>query len=365
MKRILIVIGTRPEAIKMAPVIKEFKKYNEKVHLTVVSTGQHREMLQQVLKLFSIEVDIELKVMKSNQTLSTLTSVLFKELETVVKECNPSVILSQGDTTTAMVAFMVAFYNKIKYAHVEAGLRTDDVYSPHPEELNRRIIDIGAQYLFAPTEESKNNLLNENVDKSRIYITGNTVIDALLETSKMDFSWENSIFKNINKSKNIIITTTHRRENFGDGLHGIFEALKDIALRNSNVHIVFPVHLNPNIYDKAIEMLSNVENITLMKPFDYFNMIHLMKRSCLIITDSGGIQEEAPTFGVKTLITRDSTERVEGVKAGVTKIIGNQKDRIVKEVELELEKISSNQVFINPYGDGKASKRIVEYLINN
>jgi len=372
-KKILLVFGTRPEAIKMAPLVKKFKKDNGFITKVCV-TAQHRHMLDQVLNIFDIKPDFDLNLMKNNQTLSDLTSRVLIGMKEVFGIYKPDIVFVHGDTTTSMATSLAAFYEKIYVAHIEAGLRTYNNYSPWPEEGNRRITGVLANYHFAPTQKSKENLLNENVSKDNIFVTGNTVIDALLFTLKKIESNKNFKSKidlqlnkqyKVNHLKKIILVTGHRRENFGQGFVNICQALKELALNNKNVDIVYPVHLNPHIMRPVNEMLSNISNIYLIKPLDYDAFIYLMRKSYFVITDSGGIQEEAPALGKPVLVMRDTTERPEAVEVGTVKLVGTSKDRIIKESmillnnKFEYQKMSQTH---NPYGDGNASKEIVSYL---
>ncbi len=383
MKKILLVFGTRPEAIKMAPLVKELQKNNNNFEIRVCVTAQHREMLDQVLELFDITPDYDLNIMKSGQDLYDITANVLLGMKKVLEDFKPDIVLVHGDTTTTSATSLAAFYQKIKVGHVEAGLRTDNIYSPWPEEANRQITGVLANYHFAPTDTSKENLLKENKDANSIVVTGNTVIDALfLALDKIKTNKElkdkiknkiesliiNSKFK-IQNSK-FILVTGHRRENHGQGFINICQALKAIALKNPNVHIVYPVHLNPNVQKPVKELLSNIENIHLIEPLQYEEFIYMMDKSYFIITDSGGVQEEAPSLGKPVLVMRDTTERPEAVEAGTVKLIGTDKEKIIIEAQkliddkIAYEKMSKAH---NPYGDGKACKKIVNFLkdINN
>jgi UDP-N-acetylglucosamine 2-epimerase (non-hydrolysing) len=372
MKKILVVFGTRPEAIKMAPLVKELKKDNFDFETKVCVTAQHREMLDQVLELFEIEPDYDLNLMRANQDLYDITTNVLLGMKKILKTFEPDIVLVHGDTTTTSIVSLASFYQKIKIGHVEAGLRTNNIYSPWPEEANRQITGVLANYHFAPTNISKTNLLKENKKKETIIVTGNTVIDALfltLEKIKSDESLKNKIHKKfpILDSK-FILVTGHRRENFGQGFINICKALKDIAVRNPKFNIIYPVHLNPNVQKPVYDILSNIENIYLIEPLEYKEFIYLMDKSYLIITDSGGVQEEVPSLGKPVLVMRETTERPEAVEAGTIKLVGTNRDKIVKEIQIliddknEYNKMSKAH---NPYGDGKASKRIVEFLRKN
>ena len=373
MKKILFVFGTRPEAIKMAPVIKAFK--NEKIFDTKVCvTGQHRQMLDQVLDIFDIKPDYDLNIMELGQDLFDITANVLSGMKNVLSEYSPDLVLVHGDTSTTSATAIAAFYQKIKVGHVEAGLRTGNIYSPWPEEVNRQISGVIANYHFAPTSTSMENLLKENKNKDNILVTGNTVIDALflvLDKIEKDAKLKNTILKSIsdqyrfNSDKKIILVTGHRRENFGEGFTNICKALKKIADDNHDVDIVYPVHLNPNVQKPVKNILSNSKNIYLINPLSYENFIYLMSKSYFIITDSGGVQEEAPSLGKPVLVLRNTTERPEAVEAGTVKLVGTNFDAIVNESqkflddEKEYKKMSKAH---NPYGDGSASKRIVNFF---
>jgi UDP-N-acetylglucosamine 2-epimerase len=365
---ILSLVGTRPEAIKMAPVIKELGKYRDRIRSVVCTTGQHREMLDKVLEVFEIHPDHDLAVMQPDQMLSPLTAELFTRLDPVVEETKPDWILAQGDTTTVLVGALASYYRRIRFGHVEAGLRTGDKFRPYPEEMNRRIADLLADALFAPTERSRENLLREGVPNGRILVTGNTAIDALMATVARGYDWGAGPLAGLPVDRKLVLVTAHRRENFGAGLREICCAIKELALRfeSQGIQFVYPVHLNPNVRRPVKEILSGLSNVTLMEPLDYFSMVHLMKRSTLILTDSGGIQEEAPSVGVPVLVMRDTTERPEGIEAGVSRLVGTSRNRIVKEVASLLEDRGAYGTMIsrvNPYGDGRAASRIVSFLL--
>ena len=361
MKKVLLVFGTRPEAIKMAPLVKALEEESSIISKVCV-TAQHREMLDQVLELFEIVPDYDLDIMKSNQDLYSITSDILLKMRYILDDFRPDLILVHGDTTTTSATSLASFYAKIEIGHIEAGLRTGNLYSPWPEEANRQITGVLATYHFVPTVVSKNNLLKENKIEKNIVITGNTVIDALflaLEKIKN----KNRPLDEI-KSK-FILVTGHRRENFGDGFINICKALKEIAINNQNIDIVYPVHLNPNVKEPVNRILSNINNIHLIEPLCYEDFIYLMDKSYFIITDSGGIQEEAPSLGKPVLVMRDTTERPEAIEYGTVKLVGTDRDKIVKEAQKLIddkrayEKMSKAH---NPYGDGKASKRIVEFI---
>ncbi len=375
MKKILIVFGTRPEAIKMAPLIKELQKHKS-FNAKVCVTAQHRQMLDQVLEFFGIEPDFDLDIMKENQDLYDVTTEVLYGMKKVLNEFKPNIVLVHGDTTTTMAASLAAFYRKIVVGHVEAGLRTCNLYSPWPEEANRQITGVLANYHFAPTKTSKDNLLKENKEEKNIIVTGNTVIDAIflaLSQIKNNKSLENKIINeierkipnfDIQKSK-FILVTGHRRENFGQRFINICKALKTLAINNPTIDIIYPVHLNPNVQQPVKKILSNIPNIHLLEPLQYEQFIYMMDKSFFIITDSGGVQEEAPSLGKPVLVMRDTTERPEAVEARTVKLVGTDKEKIIEEAQklidnkIEYEKMSRAH---NPYGDGKASKRIVEFL---
>ncbi|GAB6074875.1 non-hydrolyzing UDP-N-acetylglucosamine 2-epimerase [Nautilia lithotrophica] len=376
MKKVLIVFGTRPEAIKMAPLVKEFEENSDIFDVKVCVTAQHREMLDQVLDIFEIKPDYDLNIMKKNQDLYDITSNVLLKMKEVLNDFKPDIVLVHGDTTTTSTASLAAFYQKIKVGHVEAGLRTWNIYSPWPEEANRQITGILANFHFAPTKSNKYNLLKENKNEKSIIVTGNTIIDALYivieKINKNDFLKQKieEYFKNIgvNLNKKIILVTGHRRENFGEGFINICNALKEIALNNPKISIVYPVHLNPNVRKPVNEILKGIENIKLIEPLGYMEFVYLMNKSYIILTDSGGIQEEAPSLGKPVLVMREKTERPEAVEVGTVKLVGTDKSKIIKKVEKllrdrkEYEKMSKSH---NPYGDGKASERIVEFLKEN
>ena len=366
--RVSIIFGTRPEAIKLAPVISELQK-RKAIETITIATAQHREMLDQVLDVFNIKPNYDLNLMKDNQSLSDVTADVVKGIERLLVNEHPDIVLVQGDTTTAFSSALAAYYQKIKIGHIEAGLRTGNKYSPFPEEINRRIISVLADYHFAPTERAKMNLLEEGIKEERIFVTGNTVVDALLMTvekvnSKGDKAYA-AVFDGIDFNKKIILVTGHRRENFGEGIQNICHALKEIAGRNPDVQIVYPVHLNPNVRNPIYELIGDTENVLLLEPLDYEHFIYLMSRCYIILTDSGGIQEEAPSLGKPVLVMRDTTERPEAIEAGTAKLVGVDKNRIINEAQLLLNdktEYKKMALAVNPYGDGKAGQRIVGIL---
>lgn len=368
MKKNLIIFGTRPEAIKMAPLVAAFKK-NKGFDTKVCITAQHREMLDQVLEFFDIEPDFDLNLMKPNQSLYSLTADIITEMKGVLESYKPDFVYVHGDTTTSMAASIAAFYSGAKVCHVEAGLRTHDKLSPFPEEFNRQITSRIADYHFAPTSQARENLLKEDIDSRRILITGNTVIDALKVSSlKVENILNDEILYLkgfLEESKKLILVTGHRRENHGAGFIRICEALKEIAERNPDVQIVYPVHLNPNVQEPVYHLLSNVSNIHLIKPLSYPSFVWLMNRSYLIITDSGGIQEEAPSLGKPVLVMRVTTERPEAVRSGTVVLVGTDKSKIISETQDLLnnkKRYRHMSELHNPYGDGKACERIVQFI---
>jgi len=366
-KRILIVFGTRPEAIKMAPLVKKFKT-DKRFNTAVCVTAQHREMLDQVLSFFDIIPDYDLNLMKPNQNLYDLTASIIVGLKPVLEDFKPDYVFVHGDTTTTMAGSIAAFYSGTKVCHIEAGLRTHNKHSPFPEEINRQIAGRVCDYHFAPTAVSKSNLLKENINEDTILVTGNTVIDALLDSIERVTKEPSDLIKELSKTlgdKEIILVTGHRRENHGDGFIRICEALKTIAADNTNRLIVYPVHLNPRVQEPVKRILTKVDNVMLIAPMVYQDFIWMMNRAKIIITDSGGIQEEAPSLGKPVLVLRDTTERPEAIDAGTVILVGTDKELIVSEV-LELlnddTRFESMRKLHNPYGDGKACERIIEFI---
>jgi UDP-N-acetylglucosamine 2-epimerase (non-hydrolysing) len=372
MKKISIIFGTRPEAIKLAPVILEFKKIKD-FEVNVCVTAQHRQMLDQVLDIFEITPDVDLELMRANQNLSDLSSRALTSLNNYLYDYKPDLILVQGDTTTVFIASLAAFYNKIDIGHVEAGLRTWNKYSPFPEEINRVLTTKLAQFHFAPTQLSKSNLLKDGIMENDIFVTGNTVIDALflakekLKNNNVEIPGLSIKIKEsgeINNS-NIVLITGHRRENFGEGFLNICNAISELANKYNDHEFVYPVHLNPNVQKPVFDILANHKNIHLIKPLDYLPFIALMDKAKIILTDSGGVQEEAPSLGKPVLVMRENTERPEAVSAGTVKLIGTAKNKIIEETEnLILNKSAYSKMAnaVNPYGDGYASNRIVEIV---
>jgi UDP-N-acetylglucosamine 2-epimerase (non-hydrolysing) len=369
-KKILISFGTRPEAIKLAKLIHKLK-ITKKFTVKICVSGQHNQMLYQVLKLYKIKPDYDLKVMKTNQSLNLLSSKILKKLNEVLLDFKPDLLIVHGDTTTAFISSLAAFQNRIKVAHIEAGLRTNNIDYPYPEEFNRRSIGIIANLNYAPTQLAIDNLKNENIKKDKILLTGNTIIDTLkysyniLLKNKKIFNKIKKNYSFISIKKKLIIVTSHRRENYGKGIINICLALKEIATKNDNIQIIFPVHLNPKISNIVKKQLANIKNIYLVKPVDYFSFIYLMKSSFLIMTDSGGIQEEAPSFNKPLLVLRNETERPEAKKIGGSLLVGtNQKKIVAATMKLINDKKLYNKMskIKNPYGDGKATTRIINNL---
>lgn len=369
MIKVLTIFGTRPEAIKLAPIIIELRKYAD-FEVQVCVTAQHRQMLDQVLNLFGIVPDIDLNLMESGQTLPDLTAKVVTHVDWVLKKNRPDVTLIQGDTTTVMAVSMAAFYRKVPIGHVEAGLRSGDIYSPFPEEFNRRVTGLVSKYHFAPTQKAREALLNEGVDGKAIFVTGNSVIDALnmiVQTEKT-VAVESLLLKVKTiggRDSKLILVTAHRRENFGERFESICYGLKDLVMRNKDVVVLYPVHLNPHVREPVFRILEGQERIILVDPVEYDVMVHLMNASYLVLTDSGGLQEEAPALGKPVLVMRSETERSEGVEAGTAKLVWPDRDRIVSETELLLnDQYTYNRMAhaVNPYGDGRASERIVKIL---
>ncbi|MCR4437111.1 MAG: UDP-N-acetylglucosamine 2-epimerase (non-hydrolyzing) [Clostridiales bacterium] len=364
--KVITVFGTRPEAVKMAPLVKELTR-QEKIESYVCVTAQHRQMLDQVLKMFDIAPDFDLDIMKARQTLTEITTRALAGLSKVFEENKPDIVLVHGDTTTTFAGSLAAFYRKIKVGHVEAGLRTFNKYFPYPEEMNRKLTGTLADLHFAPTISNKQNLIKEGVDGSHIYVTGNTVIDALNTTVRKDYAFENSILGGINYShKRVITITAHRRENLGEPLKNICEALKCVADKYPDIEIVYPVHLNPTVQETVQSILGAHSRVHLVEPLGVQDMHNLMDRSYIILTDSGGLQEEAPALGKPVLVLRNETERPEAVKAGTVRIAGTKKEGIISLTSRLLdntEDYESMAKAVNPYGDGKASRRIVQALL--
>ncbi|MCD5413509.1 MAG: UDP-N-acetylglucosamine 2-epimerase (non-hydrolyzing) [Clostridiales bacterium] len=368
MKRLkmMTIFGTRPEAIKMAPLINKMQERDE-IESIVCITAQHREMLDSVLKQFKIEPDYDLDIMKHGQTITDITTRVLQGIESVLKESKPDMVLVHGDTTTTFVAALAGFYQKIPIGHVEAGLRSGNMSSPYPEEMNRKLTSSLANMHFAPTVENFNNLVKEGISKEKIFITGNTVIDALLQTIEEEYVFKNLCLNEIDFiNKKIIVMTVHRRENWGQPMEDIFSAVNEIVAQNRDVEIVYPVHLNPKIKELANKFLGNNKQIHLIDPLDYKPFANLLNKAYLILTDSGGIQEEAPALKKPILVVRDETERPEAVEAGTVKVIGIKKLDIVNEMQLLINDENSYKQMsraINPYGDGTASEKILEEIL--
>lgn len=363
MFKIMSVFGTRPEAIKLAPVIKELHRHSDVLKSIVVVTAQHRQMLDSVLSVFAIKPDYDMNIMDKNQGLSDITCKVLKNIEVIYEKEQPDLVLVQGDTTTVFAASLAAYYRRIPVGHIEAGLRSRNKYQPFPEEINRRLTSVIAHLHFAPTDEAKTNLLNEGISESLICVTGNTVIDALLEVAAQDFTFDNDLLNNI-KGRMILITA-HRRESFGKPFIDICNAILTLAKKYPDVTFVYPVHLNPNVRNIVYPMLGNVSNIILIEPLEYVPFVHLMKRAYIILTDSGGIQEESPSLNKPVLILREITERPEAVKAGSAKLVGTHSQTIIRETTRLLEDTQEYERMINivnPFGDGRASKRIVAFI---
>ena len=380
MKTILLIFGTRPEAIKMAPLVKEFQRYSDDYKTVVCVTGQHREMLDQVLQIFEIKPDYDLNIMKQGQDLYDVTARVLVGLRDVLKAVSPDVVLVHGDTTTSMAAALAAFYQQIPVGHVEAGLRTHNIYSPWPEEINRQLTGRIATYHFAPTPLSRQNLLNEGVEPAHIHVTGNTVIDALywvVDRIKSDGALSQTLSEELlhsgydvnrlSQGKKLVLITGHRRENFGDGFIRICKAIKTLVEQYPEVDFVYPMHLNPNVRKPIHEAFDgrSYDNMYFIEPLEYLSFVYLMEKSTIVLTDSGGIQEEAPGLGKPVLVMRDTTERPEALEAGTVKLVGTDYDKIVGEVSRLIDDplyYKTMSEAVNPYGDGKACERIVELL---
>lgn len=361
--KVMTIFGTRPEAIKMAPLVLELEKQSDRFESIVTITAQHREMLDQVLDIFDISPDYDLDIMKPNQSLSQITSNVIVGLEDVMKEAKPDIVLVHGDTTTTFAASVAAFYQQIKIGHVEAGLRTYDKYSPYPEEMNRQLTDVLTDIYFAPTVNSRENLLLENFPEEKIYITGNTAIDALNETVQKDYQHE--VLDQLDKENRLILVTMHRRENLGEPMERVFQAMRSVVDSYKDIEIVYPVHLNPLVQKSAEKYLGNHERIHLIDPLEVTDFHNIAARSYMIMSDSGGVQEEAPSLGVPVLVLRDTTERPEGVEANTLRLVGTETEAILSnmtELINNSESYSKMSKASNPYGDGTASKRILEAI---
>ncbi|MBW8012447.1 MAG: UDP-N-acetylglucosamine 2-epimerase (non-hydrolyzing) [Chloroflexi bacterium] len=366
-KRILTIFGTRPEAVKMAPVVLALKQ-EPNIEARVCVTAQHRQLLDQVLKIFEIEPDYDLDIMHPDQSLAESTAAVFSKLDPVLKEFQPSWALVQGDTTTVMAASLLAYYNRIKVGHVEAGLRTNDKWQPFPEEINRRVAGVVADLHFAATEWAKNNLIRENIPEEKILVTGNPVIDALNMAAGKPYDFNTGPLKDLPLEKRLVLVTAHRRENFGEPLERICAALRSLAGSYADTQFIYPVHPNPNVTEPVHRLLAGIPNIILLPPLDYLPWVHLMKKASLILTDSGGLQEEAPGLGIPVLVMRALTERPEGVEAGVVKMVGTDVEKIIQQTRELLDDPEAHAEMAqaqNPYGDGKAASRIVKALLDN
>lgn len=361
--KVMTVFGTRPEAIKMAPLVLELQKQSQRFEEITTVSAQHREMLDQVLDIFHIKPDYDLNIMHARQTLTDITSNVLINLDKILKEAKPDIVLVHGDTTTTFAASVAAFYNQIPIGHVEAGLRTWEKYSPYPEEMNRQMTDAMTDLYFAPTNQSKANLLKENHKEDNIYITGNTAIDALKQT--VDKEYHHDILDKVSPDNKLILLTMHRRENQGEPMRRVFKVIREVVESREDVEVIYPVHLSPAVQEAAKEILGNTERIHLISPLDVVDFHNLAARSYFIMTDSGGVQEEAPSLGKPVLVLRDTTERPEGVEAGTLKLVGTESEKVKKEMEELLDNDAEYQRMTqvkNPYGDGKASERILDAI---
>lgn len=361
--KVMTVFGTRPEAIKMAPLVLELQKQSQRFEAITTVSAQHREMLDQVLDIFHIKPDYDLNIMHARQTLTDITSNVLINLDKILKEAKPDIVLVHGDTTTTFAASVAAFYNQIPIGHVEAGLRTWEKYSPYPEEMNRQMTDTMTDLYFAPTTQSKANLLKENHKEDNIYITGNTAIDALKQT--VDKEYHHDILDKVSPDNKLILLTMHRRENQGEPMRRVFKVIREVVESREDVEVIYPVHLSPAVQEAAKEILGNTERIHLISPLDVVDFHNLAARSYFIMTDSGGVQEEAPSLGKPVLVLRDTTERPEGVEAGTLKLVGTESEKVKEEMEKLLDNDAEYQRMAqakNPYGDGKASERILDAI---
>lgn len=364
--KVMTVFGTRPEAIKMAPIVKAMEKEG-RIENIVCVTAQHRQMLDQVLNIFDIEPDFDLNIFKPGQTLTEITTKALEGLEKVIIENKPDLLLVQGDTTTVFAGALAAFYQKVKIGHVEAGLRSGNLYSPYPEEANRKLTGILTDFHFAPTEKNRENLLKEGYPDEKIFITGNTIIDALFHVVKDKYIFNDELLDSIDfENRKVILMTSHRRENIGKPMENIFTAIKRIVEAHEDVEVVFPIHLNPKVRDIAYKVFDNHPRIHLVEPLNYEPFTNLMAKSYLVVTDSGGLQEEAPSLGKPVLVVREETERPEGIVAGTAKLVGTNEEKIYKEINMllnEKEKYLKMSNAVNPYGDGKAAEKIVDIIL--
>lgn len=363
--KVLIIFGTRPEAVKMAPIVKALEN-DENFISKICVTAQHRDMLDQVLRIFDIEPDYDLNIFQSGQTLTQITCRALTGLEDVIEEFKPDLILVQGDTTTVFTGALAAFYHQVKIGHVEAGLRSGNLYSPYPEEANRMLTGVLTNFHFAPTENSKANLLREGYDESKIFITGNTSIDALKWVIDNNYKFDDNTINNIDfENKKVILLTSHRRENIGEPMENIFSAVRDIINENSDVEVIYPMHLNPKVREIAEKILGGMERVHLTEPLDYLPFTNLMSKCYMVVTDSGGIQEEAPSLGKPVLVVRKETERPEGIEAGTAKLAGVDRKTIYGYLDILInnkEEYKKMANAVNPYGDGKAAQYIVEAI---
>ncbi|MFO7974551.1 MAG: UDP-N-acetylglucosamine 2-epimerase (non-hydrolyzing) [Candidatus Hydrogenedentota bacterium] len=362
---ILVVMGTRPEAIKMAPVVHALKEHEHRFRVSVCLTAQHRALLDQVIDVFQLPVHCDLDLMKDNQTISDVTSTVLTRMGEVLDECKPDVVLVHGDTTTTLAASLACYYKRIKVGHVEAGLRTYDKFRPFPEEMNRRLGDALCDYHYAPTQRARENLLRENIDAAGVLVTGNTVIDALLKVAAWPYAFDNEVLRAAGSSRRLILVTAHRRESFGNRFVQMCTAMRDLAQKNRDIEVVYPVHPNPNVQKVVQQVLRGQERVYLIEPLEYVPFVHLLKKAYIVLTDSGGIQEEAPSLGKPVLVMREVTERPEAVEAGTARLVGNTYGGIVRNVQHLLddgEAYASMATASNPYGDGRASKRIADHL---
>lgn len=362
--KVLFVFGTRPEGIKMAPIIKEVQK-RDKFECYTCVTGQHREMLDQVLEIFDIKPDYDLNIFKKGQSLTDVTTKTLLGLEEILDDLKPDILLVQGDTTTVFAAALAAFYKKIKIGHVEAGLRSGNLYSPYPEEANRKLTGVISNYHFAPTESNKKNLLEEGYDEKNIFITGNTVIDALKYSVKEDFVFDDEILNNLDYNRDVVLLTAHRRENWGKPMEDIFSAIRRVVMERENLEIVFPRHLNPIVREAAEKYFADLDRVHLIEPLSYLPFSNLMARVKFVVTDSGGVQEEAPALGKPVLVLRNETERMEGVEANTAKLVGTNSQDVYESIVSLLDNkdlYDKMAKAVNPYGDGHAAEKIVDVL---
>lgn len=364
----LIIFGTRPEAVKMAPIVKALKNDAEHFETKICVTAQHRDMLDQVLRIFDIEPDYDLNIFQSGQTLTQITCRALTGLEDVIEEFKPDLILVQGDTTTVFTGALAAFYHQVKIGHVEAGLRSGNLYSPYPEEANRKLTGVITDFHFAPTQISRSNLLKEGYDDNKIFVTGNTSIDALKWVIDKNYKFDDEKLNDIDfENKKVVLLTAHRRENIGEPMENIFSAVKEVAEKNKDVEVIYPMHLNPKVREIAREVFKDMDNVHLIEPLDYLPFTNLMAKCYLVVTDSGGVQEEAPSLGKPVLVVRRETERPEGIDAGTAKLVGTEKEAVLKELNTLLNNENEYKKMayaVNPYGDGKAAEHIREAIIS-